>query len=101
MNEKPVPCSFPVHFIERGGIRAKLTSIEARILEVLSRMPGRSHSQREIIERIWGADYLDSSISIPAYIRRLREKIEDDPSNPAYLKTVWGFGYQLFCDDQS
>ena len=88
--------------LERGVITGapgqeavKLTPVECHILDVLSRQPGRSMGQREIIERIWGAEYLDSSISVPAYIRRLREKIEADPGDPRYIKTVWGFGYQL------
>ena len=49
----------------------------------------------DLVKAIWGEEFEDSAISIPTYIRRIRMKIEPDPSNPVHLKTVWRFGYRL------
>ena len=57
--------------------------------------PGKVFTREDLIENIWGEEYETGSISIPVYVRRIREKIERDPSNPVYLQTVWRFGYRL------
>lgn len=49
----------------------------------------------ELIEELWGEEYLDGAISIAVYVRKIREKIEENPAKPAYLKTVWGVGYSF------
>ncbi|QKF07614.1 response regulator transcription factor [Berryella wangjianweii] len=78
-----------------GGAPVSLTHREFQILALLSEEPGAVLSREEIIERLWGSDYLDGSISIPTYIRHIRQKIEADPSDPRYLQTVTRFGYRL------
>ncbi len=52
-------------------------------------------TREDLIEMVWGDEYDTGSVSIPVYIRRIREKVEDDPSSPVYIQTVWGFGYKL------
>ena len=53
--------------------------------------PGQALSREEILDTVWGRDYLKI---VDVNIRRLRIKIEDDPQNPAYITTVWGYGYK-------
>ena len=72
-----------------------LTPKERRIMCVLAESAGRAFTRDELIGAVWGEEFVDSSISIPVYVRRIREKIEEDPSDPKYLQTVWRFGYRL------
>ena len=53
----------------------------------------------ELLDEIWGLNYFGDPKTVDVHIRRLREKIEEDPSNPDYLKTVWGYGYSFFHDE--
>ena len=76
----------------RGGAIA-LTPKEFQLLFCLASHRGQVLSKDELIEEVWGPEYLDDAISIAAYVRKLREKIEDNPAKPAHLKTVWGVGY--------
>ena len=78
-----------------GGRVAKLTPKEFSILALLAGSPGQVFTRDDIIGAIWGEDYTDNSISIPTYIRRLRLKIEEDPSEPTHIETVWRFGWRL------
>ncbi len=55
--------------------------------------PGQVYS---IIAVVWGKDYVGTSISIPVYVRKLRQAIEENPTDPRYLHTVWGYGYSLY-----
>lgn len=77
------------------GKAVSLTPKEFQIVALMADNPGKVFTREDLIDSIWGSDYRDGSISIPAYVRRIREKIEDDPSNPRYLQTVWRFGYRL------
>ena len=72
-----------------------LTPKEFQILSLMADNPGRVFTRDDLIEALWGQEYENSNISIPVYIRRIRMKIEPDPSNPVHLKTVWRFGYRL------
>ncbi|WP_302962531.1 response regulator transcription factor [uncultured Adlercreutzia sp.] len=78
-----------------GGRKVDLTPKERRIMCVLAEHQGRTFTRDELIEAVWGAEYVSSSISIPVYMRNLREKLEPDPTAPVYLQTVWGQGYRL------
>ena len=78
-----------------AGEKVELTPNEARIMAVLSSHPGDVFSKADLIREIWGPEYLESAIGISVYVRRIREKIEPDPSTPQYLKTVWRCGYCL------
>ena len=77
------------------GARADLTPKECLIVQLLAEHEGEIFSKEDIIRALWGEEYLDTSISIAVYVRKIREKIEDDPAQPRYLHTVWGYGYRM------
>lgn len=79
----------------RRGEKIALSPKERRIMATLAEHPGETFDRNDLIRLVWGEEYLNTSISIPVYMRKLREKIEDDPSDPRYLQTVWGLGYRL------
>lgn len=68
---------------------------EFRILELFMSHPRRVWSREQLLERIWGPDFIGDSKTVDVHIRWLREKLEVDPSNPEYLVTVRGFGYRF------
>lgn len=72
-----------------------LTPKEFQMLALMAENPGKVFTNEELIAGVWGEEYAEGSISIPVYVRHIRMKIEEDPSSPRYLKTVWRFGYQL------
>jgi two-component system phosphate regulon response regulator PhoB len=72
-----------------------LSPKEFRILELFMSYPRRVWPRENLLERIWGADFIGDSKTVDVHIRWLREKIEQDPSNPEYLVTVRGFGYRF------
>jgi len=78
-----------------GGQRVDLTVKEFDMLYLLARHPRQVFSRDQLLERIWGtSEYIDPG-TVTVHVRRLREKIEADSSNPAHLLTVWGVGYKL------
>ncbi len=80
---------------DNDGAELHLTATEFRLLVDLARADGRVLSREDLLERVWGYDYFGDSRLVDVHIRRLRTKIEPDPSNPAYLVTVRGSGYKL------
>lgn len=78
----------------RGG-EINLSPKEFRILELFMSHPKRVWSREQLIERIWGPDFMGDSKTVDVHIRWLREKLELDPSRPEYLLTVRGFGYRF------
>ncbi|PAB59882.1 response regulator transcription factor [Anaeromicrobium sediminis] len=72
-----------------------LSSKEFDILELLGKNPNRVFSKEEIFERIWGLDSFGDISTVTVHIRKIREKIEADPSNPQYIETLWGLGYRI------
>jgi two-component system KDP operon response regulator KdpE len=79
----------------RGDQPIALTPTEYRLLEVLARRAGRTISEFELIKDVWGAYKEEETAAVRRYIFLLRQKIEDDPTNPRYVVTVRGFGYRL------
>lgn len=79
----------------RQGIELKLSPKEYRLLELFMQNPRRVWSRDQLIEQVWGIDYIGDSKTVDVHIRWLREKIEDDPSRPSHLVTVRGFGYRF------
>ncbi len=82
--------------VSRGGREINLTPTEFRLLVFLAQHPGQAFSRTQLIENVWGADgefYDDKTVSV--HVRRLREKIELDPSDPQIVLTVPGIGYRL------
>lgn len=72
----------------------ELTPIEFALLKVFMKNPGRALKREEMLNTVWGDDYFGDTKTLDVHIRRLREKIEDMPSQPKYIKTVWGSGYR-------
>ncbi len=78
-----------------GGRQRDLTAKEFDLLLVLARHPRRVFTREELLELVWGfTDYIDPS-TVTVHVRRIREKIEDDASNPRYVTTKWGVGYRF------
>ncbi len=77
------------------NVEAMLSPKEFRLLEVFMRFPKRVWSREQLIEQVWGSDFVGESKTVDVHIRWLREKLELDPSEPQYLITIRGFGYRL------
>lgn len=71
------------------------TTREFSLLEFLASHPNRVFSKNELFERIWGMDSSGDIATVTVHVRRLREKVEADPSNPQYIETIWGAGYRF------
>lgn len=79
----------------KDGAQIALTAKEYQILETLSKRPTKIFTRDELLEIVWGYDYLGDSRSVDMTVMRLRKKLEEDSENPRYVKTVYGFGYQF------
>lgn len=77
------------------GESVALTPLEFNILQLLIKSPGRIYSSTQIYELVWNENSLGAETSVAVHIRHLRQKIEIDPSEPRYLKVVWGLGYKM------
>lgn len=77
------------------GESVALTPIEYNILHLLMKNPGHIYSSAQIYELVWKEDSLGAETSVSVHIRHLRQKIEINPSEPRYLKVVWGLGYKM------
>ena len=77
------------------GRELNLSPKEFKILELFMSQPRRVWSRDQIIDQVWGHDFMGDNKTVDVHIRWIREKLEDDPSHPEYLKTVRGFGYRL------
>ncbi len=73
----------------------QLTPTEYRLLAALAEHAGRTLSHEQLLERVWGPEYVDEPGYVKRYIWYLRQKVEDDPAQPRYVETVRGFGYRL------
>lgn len=87
--------SFDKYRVEKRGEVLDLTSKEFEILALLAAHPGKVYTRQQIYEHIWGDEGVIDTNSITVFIRRIREKIEDNASQPQYLLTVWGVGYKF------
>ena len=81
--------------VKKSGVLVDLTLKEFEILRLLLTHPDQTFSKQLMYRSIWGEEYYYNDNVINVHIRRLREKIEDDPSNPRVVITMWGFGYKL------
>ena len=82
------------HTLEKNGNRIRLTQVEYAILKLFMQNPGRALSREDILSTVWGREYEGELKIVDVNIRRLRIKVEDDPTTPTYITTVWGFGYK-------
>ena len=77
----------------RGDREVDLTVKEFDVCELLMRSPGKVFSREALLNTVWGYDYQGEERTVDVHIRRLREKLERDPANPAHIVTKWGVGY--------
>lgn len=77
------------------GKRVDTPPKELELLYHLASSPNRVFTRNQLLDEVWGFDYFGDSRTVDVHIKRLREKIEIDPANPQYLKTVWGVGYKF------
>ena len=80
--------------LTKNGKLIDLTQVEFQIMEYLLKNPNVALERSDILNHVWGENYFGDIKIVDVNIRRLRMKIEDDPSSPQYLTTVWGFGYK-------
>lgn len=78
-----------------GGKEAELTVKEFELLWLFANHPDQVFSRNQLLNTIWDIDYFGDTTTVTVHIRRLREKIEQNPSTPKYIKTVWGIGYKF------
>ncbi len=90
----PFKLNFRNRTLEKNGERVRLTQVEYSIIKLFMDNPGRALSREDILYSVWGRDYFGELKIVDVNIRRLRIKIEDDPTNPTYITTVWGYGYK-------
>ena len=79
----------------KRGHEVALTNIEFRILYVLALHQGNILSKEQIYNYVWNGEYFRDDSNITSHVRRLRKKVEDDPSKPTYIETVRGIGYRM------
>ena len=79
----------------KEGTAVELTAKEFDLMELLMRNPGRVYSRENLLNVVWGYEYIGDFRTVDVHIRRLREKLELDPANPEYIRTKWGVGYYL------
>lgn len=77
------------------GRTVDLTVKEFDLLKLFARNPGRAYSRKDLLEYVWGYQFSGYDHTVNSHINRLRSKIENDPSNPRFIKTVWGHGYRF------
>ena len=83
------------HLVSVDGHEVRLPLKEFELLEFFLRNPGRVLTRGQLIDRVWGADYVGDTKTLDVHVKRLRAKIEQDPANPVTLTTVRGLGYKL------
>lgn len=86
--------------ISKNGLLIDLTQVEYQILEYFFNNQNTALDRRSILSHIWGENYYGDDKIVDVNIRRLRMKLEEEPSNPKYISTIWGFGYK-WCGDGS
>lgn len=83
------------HLVTLNGRELDLPPKEFELLRILMENPGRVLTREYLLETIWGYEYIGETRTVDVHIRRLRQKIEPDPSQPVYIETVHGFGYRI------
>ncbi|MDR0446905.1 MAG: response regulator transcription factor [Oscillospiraceae bacterium] len=82
------------HTLEKNGVRIKLTQVEFSIVKMFMDNPGKALTRNDILGTVWGRGYFGDEKIADVNISRLRQKIEDDPANPAFITTIRGYGYK-------
>ena len=79
----------------RKGKEVTMTNKEFELLLFLAQNPNIVFSRDTLFDRIWGMDAIGDTATVTVHVNRIREKIEEDPSNPVYIETIWGAGYRF------
>ena len=87
--------NYALRSVTARGKPVKLTPTEYRLLDALARHPNCVMSHHALLTGVWGSEYRGERDFLKVYIKRIRDKIEEDPANPRYILTEWGQGYQL------
>ena len=90
----PVRMDVERHVVTVDGSEQRLPLKEFELLEMFLRNPGRVLTRGQLIDRVWGSDYVGDTKTLDVHVKRLRAKIESDPANPQHLVTVRGLGYK-------
>ncbi|MEP9382570.1 response regulator transcription factor [Nocardioides sp. KR10-350] len=91
----PVRMDVERHVVTVDGQEQRLPLKEFELLEMFLRNPGRVLTRGQLIDRVWGSDYVGDTKTLDVHVKRLRAKLEPDPSEPKFLVTVRGLGYKL------
>ena len=91
----PVRMDVERHVVTVDGNEQRLPLKEFELLEMFLRNPGRVLTRGQLIDRVWGSDYVGDTKTLDVHVKRLRAKIEADPSAPRHLQTVRGLGYKI------
>ena len=91
----PVRMDTDRHIISVNGEQMPIPLKEFELLEFLMRNSGRVLTRIQLIDRVWGSDYVGDTKTLDVHIKRLRAKIEKDPANPEFIQTVRGMGYKM------
>ena len=79
--------------LEKNGTYIELTGKEFDLIELFLNNPGRVYSRENLLDIVWGGDYKGDIRTVDVHVHRLRDKLEDDPSDPKLILTKWGVGY--------
>ena len=90
-----VVVDFSRRIVNRAGETVHLTPLEYRLLSALLAQPGKVLTQRNLLREIWGPSYIESSHYLRVYVGHLRQKLEDDPTQPKHFLTETGVGYRF------
>ncbi|MDT4974815.1 MAG: two-component system, OmpR family, response regulator RegX3, partial [Pseudonocardiales bacterium] len=91
----PVRMDVERHVVSVDGVQTPKPLKEFDLLELLLRNAGLVLTRGQLIDRVWGADYVGDTKTLDVHVKRLRSKIEPDPANPKHLVTVRGLGYKF------
>ncbi|GEA88135.1 response regulator transcription factor [Cellulomonas cellasea] len=97
----PVRLDVERHTVHVRGALVAFPLKEFELLELLLRNAGRVLTRGQLIDRIWGSDYVGDTKTLDVHVKRVRAKIEDDPANPTMLQTVRGLGYKIADTDEA
>ena len=85
----------PARRVLVDGAECALTVREYELLLFLARYPGQAFSRQDLMDRVWGYSFYTDTSTVTVHIRRLRAKVERDPTRPRHIETVWGIGYRF------
>lgn len=91
----PIRVDVDRHVVAVRGVTVAMPLKEFDLLEILMRNAGRVLTRSQLIDRVWGSDYVGDTKTLDVHVKRLRAKIEEDPSQPRILQTVRGLGYKI------